>query len=540
MPHVRIFGRGKPRPAPCTLCSVPSALRSALSLTLLTCAVLLVHGFHPYADDAGIYTAGVLKLANPALFQPDAAFVLANTRLSVFPYLLAALMRGTGISLNALLLGAHLLTIYAFLLACLVLVRRVFSSTAARWSAVTLAAACFTLPAAGSALLLMDPYVTPRSFSTPLGLFALAAVIDRKIPPHRALLRAALLLILAALMHPLMAAYAAAIVLVVFLIDQHHARLAVALSAMGPLAAAVLYLANLHTYATPAYRQAILLPVHSYLFPLHWVHRDYIGVVAPIAYFAILARRLGSRSPAGRISIAALLVAISSTVSAFLFIHPGGPYLLARLQPMRSFQMLFVIAVLLTGGFLGSYLADRARTQSRNASRLAPRLALIALPLATAAVMFFVQRYNYPSSAHIEWPGETPRNPWQQVFLWIRDRTPANAVFAATPDLISLDGEDSQGFRPIALRSLLANDKDSGVVVVFPGLAGQWATERNPQEGIDQLSDAERTARLRPLGVTWLLLSSTAASSLHCPFRNSVALICQLVSPSQSSAAARR
>lgn len=501
--------------------------RDLLWIALLTPAVLLVHGFHPFADDAGIYSAGVRKLANPALYQPDADFVLANTQLSLFAHLGAAMLRITQIPLEHLLLFTHLASIFAVLLASFAVARRLFTSAAAKWSAVAFAAACFTLPAAGSALLLMDPYVTPRSFSTPLGLFALAAALERRIPRNQALLRSALLLLLAALMHPLMAAYAAAVVLVVFLVDQGHAYLALGLCAVAPFVAAVLYVAGLHEPSSPAYRQAIFLPVHSYLFPTHWVHRDYIGVVAPIVCFAIAARRLGSRNAAGRLSMAALLIAIAGTLSSFLFIHSGS-FLLARLQPMRSFQMLYFIAVLLVGGFIGNLLANRSQSKTCNTMRSAARVALFALPVSIAVAIFFVQRYVYSSSAHVEWPGEQPRNPWQQAYLWIRDNTPPNAVFAANPDLISLDGEDSQGFRAVAVRSLLANDKDSGVVVVFPYLAAQWAIERNAQEGLDQLSDTERLARLRRLGVTWLLLSSSAATSLPCPYRNGVAQVCRL------------
>jgi hypothetical protein len=191
------------------------------------------------------------------------------------------------------------------------------------------------------------------------------------------------------------------------------------------------------------------------------------------------------------------------------------------LQPMRSFQMLYVVAVILIGGVIASALHEQML-------RSAVRLAVFSLPLTIAVIMFCVQRYSYPSSAHVEWPGAYPRNPWQQAFLWIREHTPATAVFAANPELISLDGEDSQGFRAIAMRSLLANDKDSGVVVVFPKLAAQWAIERNAQTGIDEMSDAEREEHLRPLGVTWLLLSSGAATSLPCPYRNAVAQVCRL------------
>ena len=508
------------------LLSRRESLRSSVLCALTSIAVLLIHGFHPFAEDAGIYTVCIRKLADPALYQPDAAFALANTRFSVFPSLFASLMRSTGIPLSALLLATHLLTIFAFLLACMVLARRLFESAASQWFAVALAAACFTLPATGTALLLMDPYVTPRSFSTPLGLFAVALAIDRRTSATRALLGSALLLFAAALMHPLMAVYAAVIVLLVFLVNRGRTRLAIIFSAVAPLSAAAVYLI-VHEPSSPAYRQAILLPAHSYLFPTHWVHRDYIGVAAPIVFFALIAHRFGRTGPPGRVSIAALLSAVSSTLSAFLFIRPHGSFLLAALQPMRSFQMLYIITVLLAGGLIGSYLPPRSPSQDGKKS--SSRFILLSLPIAIAVLMFFVQRHVYSASAHVECPEAPPRNPWQQAFLWIRDHTPSNAVFAANPGLIFLEGEDSQGFRAIAVRSLLANDKDSGLVVVFPPLAAQWAIERNAQLGLDKLSDPERLARLRPLGVSWLLLSSTAVTSLPCPYRNAVAQVCRLV-----------
>jgi hypothetical protein len=500
-----------------------STARALFRLALLTPAVLLVHGYHPFADDAGIYIAGVRKLADPTLYRPDAAFVLANTHFSVFAHLLAAAIRTTRIPLDVLLFAAHLLSIFAFLLACLTLARRIFAAAAVQWTAVVLAAACFTLPVAGTALLVMDPYVTSRSFSTPLGLFALAAAIDRQPA------RAALLLLLTALMHPLMAIYVTAFILLFVLVDSGRSRLAIVLSALGFVTAAGLDLAALHLPASAAYRQAILMPMHSYLFPSRWTWYEDLGLAAPLVLFALAAWRLRSRTLAGKLSIAAVLLGSSSVLAAFFFIHPAGPYLLARLQPLRSFHMLYVVGILLLGGLIGNLAFNRMPDAILQPQRRRAAFASIfALTVAIALSMFLAQRAGYASSAHVEWPGASPRNPWQQTFLWIRAHTPADAVFAANPGLVSLDGEDAQGFRATTGRSLLAEDKDAGVVVVFPWLAASWAAERNPQAGLDQLSDPERLARLRPLGATWLLLSSSAVTALPCPYRNAVSQVCQL------------
>ena len=50
---------------------------------LLTPLVLLVHGYHPFAGDAGIYTAGVRHILQPALYPLNAAFVTPFAQRSV-------------------------------------------------------------------------------------------------------------------------------------------------------------------------------------------------------------------------------------------------------------------------------------------------------------------------------------------------------------------------------------------------------------------------------------------------------------------------
>ena len=493
------------------------AKSATVCVALLTPAVLLIHGYHPYSEDAGIYVAGLRKLVNPSLYRPDAAFVLANTHVSLFGYLLAAILRITWMPLDCLLFLTYLASIVAFLAASWMLARRIFISPAARWSATALAAACFTLPLAGTSLMLMDPYVTARSFSTPLGLFALAAAIDRRWT------LTAVVLLLAALMHPLMAIYAAAFILLFVLVDLRHARLAWLLSLFGVAAAAGIYLATGHDPVTSAYRQAVLS--RSYLFPSQWAWFEYLGLAVPLLIFALALRRLVADSLPGSLCLTAIMLGTSSTLSAFLFVHPAGPFFLARLQLLRSFHMLYLVGIIMLGGLLGGRLLDGS--QHRHRTRAARYVGLAILG-AAALSMFLAQHFTYPASAHIEFPGARPRSPWQQTFAWIRANTPPDAIFAANPDLVKVNGEEGQGFRVMTERSLLGDYKDEGVTIVFPQLAAQWAREYNAQTGLDQMSDAGRLSRLQPLGVTWLLLSSAAETSFPCPYHNAVSRVCRL------------
>ncbi|HZD47204.1 MAG TPA: DUF6798 domain-containing protein [Silvibacterium sp.] len=484
--------------------------RHLLWIGLITPAVLLVHGYHPFAEDAGIYVAGVRKLLEPSLYGPDTLFVAAYTRFSLFAYLLAGIVRISRVPLVYVLFMGYLASICAYLLACWTLARRIFTSNAAQWLAVALAAACLTLPIAGTSLMLADPYLTSRSFSTPLGLFALVAAIE-----HRWMLTG-VLLVVTGLVHPLMAIYVAAFVLLFVLVDAGWPRTGWLVSFLGVMVCGGIYLVCVHAPVSAAYRQAVLS--RGYLFPSQWAWFEDAGLVIPLLMYALALPRLGTKTVPGKLCLAALMLGVCCGSSAFLFVHRSGPYVLVRFQLLRGFQMVYLVGIILLGGLIGDALWKR---RSR-------RWAACAILAAVTVSMFFTQRFTYRLSRHIELPGMAPRNPWQQAFVWIRANTPPDAVFAANPELVLVQGEDGQGFRVMTERSLLGDYKDEGVVVVFPELGERWAREFNAQVGMDSISDPDRLARLRPLGATWVLLSNRAVTSLPCPYRNAVSQVCEL------------
>ncbi|MFT4113499.1 DUF6798 domain-containing protein [Silvibacterium sp.] len=482
-------------------------------IALLTLAVLLVHGWHPWADDAGIYDAGILHLMHPELYRPDAQFVAAHTHLSLFAHVLAALAAWTHLPLPLLLLVTHLVSIVLFLLACRAVAQRLFARTAEVWCATALAAACFTLPIAGTSLFLMDPYVTARSFSTPLSLFALAAILGHRWG------RAALLLVLAILLHPLMGLYAVTFLALLALVELGFPRGAILLAAEYVTGALILFLISLRTHATAAYHQAVGSRV--YLLPSRWEPWEWLGLVMPVILFLLAARNSQVSPGIRRLCGTAVLSAVTFVALSVLFVHPAGSMLLVRLQPLRSFHLLYAIGVLLLGGLLGH--VSFSSVHGRRARAMA--FILVAV---VASIFYQSQRSTMPFSAHIEWPGLKPRNPWSQAFLWIAHNTPRDAVFASDPDLVLLPGEDTQSFRAAARRSLLADYKDEGVAVVFPELADSWHRQYAAQEGIESMTDAERLARLRPFGVQWLLLPIHTPTGFDCPYRNIAAQVCRL------------
>lgn len=482
----------------------------ALAPLLLAPFVLLVHGYHPFANDAGIYVAGILHILHPSLDPLNAAFVTAFTRWSVFAWTMAALLRLTHLPLDWLLFVTYWLSIVLFLAACHQLAARLFTAPSAPWASVLLAAACFTLPVAGTALVLMDPWVTARSFSTPLSLMAVAASIDR------AWSRTILLLLLAALLHPLMAAYAIAFVLLQALVAARRSRLALALCVCALAACAIAFAVAHRMPISAAYREAVSLPQRSFLFLARWRWYEILGLVLPLLLLAAALRRFRPSSRIGSLCLASILLGSTSFLIAALFVPPQGPYLLVPLQVLRSFHLLYAIGVVLSAGLFAHWL-----TRS-------PRSAAAFLILLFAG-MAAAQRVAWSGDPPIEWPGASPANPWQQAFVWIRGHTPRDAVFSCDPRLVYLPQENEQGFRAIAERDHLADDKDAGIAAVIPQLADRWARQRNAQLSVDRMTDAQRVAALAPLGANWLLLPPGAPTQLPCPFRNRVVQVCRLL-----------
>ena len=66
----------------------------------------------------------------------------------------------------------HAVSVLLLLIAARQLLRACFQSKCAQWAGVALLACVLTVPVAGTALVIMDPYLTARSLSTPGTLFA--------------------------------------------------------------------------------------------------------------------------------------------------------------------------------------------------------------------------------------------------------------------------------------------------------------------------------------------------------------------------------
>jgi hypothetical protein len=493
----------------------------------LAVLTLLVHGYHPHAEDGGLYVAGILWKLDPTLFPPYTAFVTEHLRFSIFAPFVAILVRHSHIPLPWTLFLLYLFSITLTLFAARQILRRVITSESAQLVGVALLAAWWTLPVAATSLMLMDPYLTARSFSLPLSLLAIAFALDDWRRHPRALLLCALCLLVAFLFHPLMTAYALGLVILLRLFRGRCAFPVLAL-----LTAFVLAVALIIQHNSPTESSALLAAeiTRYYWFLSQWHWYELLGIIAPLGIFAVLhwQRRIDFSAAATALCRAAIALGLIATLVALLFARENlATHLVARLQPLRVFVLLYALMAM----FLGAALQQLCFTALPHAFVI--RASLRALPVAVlvafAAVMFTVQRSAFPASIHIEFPFTNNPNPWTQAFLWARDKTPRNALFAIDADYITTPGEDAQTFRATAQRSVLPDhSKDGGEAAITPALAGAWLIGATAQANLSALEDSARDARLVPLGVKWMVLHTEASTRHICPYRNDVVKICSL------------
>jgi hypothetical protein len=487
-------------------------LRHAALLLLAALAAVGITGYHPYAEDAGIYVAGIKQAAHPGLYGSSSAFLAPFLQASLFPQLSARVVRALHLPLDDYLLGMQVLTTWLLLFACWELAKRCFDRPAERWGALLFTAVCLPIPVAGSSLFMMDPYLTSRSFSTPLSLLAISACLDRKY------LNAALLLLVIGLFHPLMVIYAALFVLLLWGVQAGSLAGVAALVVTAFAAAAGVTFSQRSVVESAAYVNAVV--TRPYFFLANWQWYELIGLAAPILIFSVLSFWRTSYIPWGRVVLAktCAVLGITSTLVALIFARASShSHLVAALQPLRPFLLIYLCMFVVVGGIAGAAILKRAAWL------------WIVLLAGTGAGLAFAQHKSYPGSAHLELPGAVSKNGWVRAFVWIRDNTPPDERFALDADYIHTRGEDGQGFRAIAERDALADGaKDGGAAAVFRQLADRWWIEQTATSDLNRIDDAERLRRLRPFGVDWIVIDSNSPTRLNCPFADETIQVCHL------------
>jgi hypothetical protein len=480
--------------------------KDLLLLLLITAGAILVHGYHPYVEDAEIYVPGIKQALNPALYPYNTGFFASHARLTILPELIAWSVRLTHLPIDWALLAWHFFSIFLLLLACWQVGKLCFRRARARWGGVALVASLLTIPVAGTALYIMDQYLNTRSLSTPAVLFIIINGVERKF------VRAGLWAAFTAAVHPLMAGFGLSYLILLLWMARREPEL------QARHAGALLLLPfGFFPPVTDAYRE--VMQSHSYFFLSRWEWYEWLGIFGPLLtlwWFYHIARK--QQLPVLELLCRSLIVfGLLFFVIALVITVPARFANFAELQPMRSLQLIYVLLFVFAGGLLAEFwLHDRVW-----------RWLILFGPL--CAGMWFSQRALFPATPHLEWPGSRTSNEWVQAFFWIRDHTPGDAYFALDPDHMELPGEDQHGFRAIAERSMLADRiKDSGAVTMFPALAETWQTQVRAQSGWKNLQARDFQRLKQEFGVNWVVVEQPGVAGLDCPYRNDRLSVCRL------------
>ncbi|WP_047486886.1 hypothetical protein [Terriglobus sp. TAA 43] len=480
------------------------------ALSLVAAALL---GYHPYAEDGGIYASALALQLNPSLFPAFRAFAVAHTGKSLFIPVVAEMVQQSHMPQEVLVTGLFLLSIAATVAAAHGIACVLFRERRQQVCSTLLFALAMGMPVGGTSLYLADPYLTSRSFSTPLILLGLTAILRKRYGA------AAVCAVVSFAVHPLMTLWALlpAVFLLIWQRSAKRTRDFVLLAlAVVSFMAAIQMVAPVDSAAV---RAASLS--RGYWFPSQWQWYEWIGLIAPMLMLLVIAtgksKMMSSTAQALAAAMAASLMTV--TAGALLLIHTGDTaFLLARLQPLRLLHPVSIVFVLMLGGWLAAPAAGMLR-----------RYGMYLFALGAIGGMLFMQREIYPHSAHWENPRGTSGNGYKEAALWLRQNTSADALIAVDAHYTTMRGEDAQMVRAIAQRSTIPDAaKDGGIASVVPELADTWWVGSQAQEGLAGVSDLQRIQRLRSFGASWILLPADAETTFLCPYRNTDAKVCRL------------
>ncbi len=492
-------------------------LADFLLILVFTVLGFAVMGYHPGAEDDGVYLTAVKADLNPNLFPHDAAFFQLQMHSSAFDTWMAHFVRLTGTPVAWAELLWQLTSIFLVLWACWSIVRQLFEGAAARWAGVAMVAAMLTLPVAGTALFLMDQYLHPRNLATALILFGVSRILAGRR------WQAVPLVGLAVMLHPLMGVFGISFCGVLTLtlseplrVQLRHLRTRVVPEGAAPIAAIVPF-GWIFDPPTPAWLEALRSRHWFRLYQWKWY--EWVGAIAPLALFwlvAHVARKRGEINLA-RFAAAIFIYGVFQQAVAMVLLGPRALIVFSALEPMRYLHLVYVFMALVGGAYLGRYVL-KARIW---------RWAVFLL-LANGG-MCLAQRQLFPASEHLELPFTASASPWLQAFDWIKHHTPEDAYFALDPRYMAAPGEDFHSFRALAERSQLADAiKDTAVITKVPELGPAWKRQLEAQEGWPrfQLADFERLKA--EFGVDWVLVSYPQPAGLACPWHNDALTVCRV------------
>ena len=466
-------------------------------------------GYHPGAEDDGVYLTAIKANLNPNLFPHDSDFFRLQLQATVFDGWMAHFVHSTGIQVAWAELLWQYISLFLILWAVKGIAEQLFSEPEAQWGAVAMVSAMFTLPVAGTALYLVDQHLHPRNMATALILIAISWLMKGRR------WQALPLLVLAMFLHPIMACLGISFCVFLMVVQMTTSRMRVPEG--KSVMAAAMPLGWIFEPPSATWREA--LSTRTYYFVFQWAWYEWLGVIAPLILFALLwrlARKRGETLMA-KLSLSILAYGVFQLVVAMIMLGPAAFVRLAPFQPMRFLHLIYIFLCLIAGGFIGKYLLKTHLW----------RWAL--LLLAANGGMFYAQRELFAATPHLELPSLGTSNPWLEAFDWVRMNTPTDAYFALDPQYMAAPGEDYHSFRALAERSMLSDAvKDAAVVTQVPRLAPVWHEQQLAMAGWEHFAPGDFERLKADFGVGWVVVVNRQTAGLDCRWHDAIVSVCRI------------
>lgn len=89
------------------------AAEGALAATVLSIIAMAIHGYHPYAEDGGLYFTAVLKALRPALYPSWSDFASVQRQYSLFAPMVAGFIRFSRLPTSVAIFLLDILSVWA-------------------------------------------------------------------------------------------------------------------------------------------------------------------------------------------------------------------------------------------------------------------------------------------------------------------------------------------------------------------------------------------------------------------------------------------
>ena len=460
-------------------------------------------GYRYGVSDQAFYIPVVTRSLQPAAFPRDASMIDAEGRLMVLDEILAAVIRTTGVSLEALYLGGYLTSLTLVWAGLVLIGTRVYRNP---WATAALAAA-FTLrhripqTSANS----LEPYFHPRMLAFALGTLAVAAVLRRRAWAAVALVAiGAVIHITTGLWFAVMIGVALAV------LDAQLRRLAIAgavaaalvlvwAATLGPLQGAVVTMDDTWLQAV-ASKDSLLATG----WPL-WAWAANLGMLALLWW----AYRLRQKR---RAEDAALVWGATALAALFIVTLPwvaSGLSLVVQFQISRVFWLIDFIATVYVIGVVADTDAYAGRTFAvRRPMILALLLAAVAASRGT-----YIMLVEQTDRALFE--TRIVDSPWQNAMLWLR-RQPLDVHVLADP---GHSWKYGTSVRVSAERDVYLEEvKDAALAIYSRDVAARVVERTNALGDFSTLTAARATDLARRYDLDYLV--TTAALPLPVAYRN--------------------